>query len=156
MTVRSLAALMFAAAAVPSPAPGQAEPAAGFAGLRQGGFIMSSLVMEAMKQEIASGREARSETYTASGLQRWAHALPLAFPAGSGEGEGGGYTQPRPAIWRDRAGFEKAAANYAAAADRLVTLARANDTPGFRAQLRTVSATCDACHAVYKDGPGGR
>jgi cytochrome c556 len=55
-------------------------------------------------------------------------------------------------IWRDRGGFEAAAANYAAQADKLSDLAKANDTEGFKAQLDVLAQACDACHGRFKAG----
>jgi cytochrome c556 len=58
-------------------------------------------------------------------------------------------------IWRDRANFDTAAANYAAATAKLASLAAANDTPGF-AQLAEVNQACGLCHARFKAGDQGR
>jgi len=58
-------------------------------------------------------------------------------------------------IWRDRAGFDRAAANYMDATARLTALAAANDTPGFSRQLELVNQACGSCHAQYKEGAQG-
>ena len=157
MPLRTIAAVV-ALALVGGVARAQAAPPApaSFVSLRQGGFVMSSIVLATMEQAVAAGRGSQSQAYTALGLSRWAHGLPMMFPAGSGEGETPLFTQARPAVWRDPAGFAKAAGAFGAATDQLVALAKADDTPGFKAQLARVSQACDACHAVYKDGPGGR
>ena len=76
--------------------------------------------------------------------------LPSLFPAGTGPGATAMQTHALPAIWTDRAGFEKAAANYASAADKLSEFARADDAAGFAQQLGVVSKACDACHSDYK------
>jgi cytochrome c556 len=60
-----------------------------------------------------------------------------------------------PTVWSDRAGFEQAAANYAAAADKLAGLAQANDKEGFTAQLEQVNLACNFCHTTYKEGDRG-
>ena len=77
------------------------------------------------------------------------------FPAGTGKGETSVNSQALPTIWRDRAGFDRAAANYADATTRLVALAAANDTAGFTRQLEEVNTACGSCHARYKDGGQG-
>jgi cytochrome c556 len=77
------------------------------------------------------------------------------FPAGTGKGETSTNSQALPAIWRDRAGFDRAAANYADATARLVALAAANNTDGFTKQLEEVDQACGSCHARFKEGAQG-
>jgi len=77
------------------------------------------------------------------------------FPAGSGPGDTSEMTQALPPVWSNRAGFVKAAGDYAAAADRLMQLSEANDTAGFKSQLVALHQTCDACHAQFKGGMQG-
>jgi cytochrome c556 len=77
------------------------------------------------------------------------------FPAGTGQGETSADTQARPEIWRDRAGFERAAANYADQTAQLAALAVANDTAGFTKQLEVVNQACAICHGRYKGGDQG-
>jgi cytochrome c556 len=78
--------------------------------------------------------------------------MPAMFPSGTGIGETSVKTQAKPEIWKDRATFEQRAADYAAAADKLADLAKANDAEDFKAQLAEVSLKCDACHATFKAG----
>jgi cytochrome c556 len=116
---------------------------------------MSVVVMGVMRDAMKAGQEAKTQGYVATGLAKWSKVLPTLFVGGSGIGEATMQTQAKPVIWSDRAGFEQAAANYATATAKLVDLANANDTEGFKAQLAEVSRKCDACHAVYKAGPQG-
>jgi cytochrome c556 len=88
-------------------------------------------------------------------LAKWAKALPRMFPSGTGQGETSATSQALPLIWRDRANFDAAAANYAAATARLAALAAANDTAGFTTQLEEVNQTCGLCHARFKAGDQG-
>jgi cytochrome c556 len=118
---------------------------------RQASLDMSSITFRSMGDAIKAGREAKSQAYPASVLAKWAKVLPGMFPPGSGEGA----TQARPAVWRDRPGFEKAAANYADATAKLAALASANDTAGFTTQLDAVNLACAACHSRYKNGDQG-
>jgi len=71
------------------------------------------------------------------------------------QGETSATSQALPLIWRDRANFDKAAANYAAATAQLAALATANDTPGFTKQLEEVNQACGLCHARFKAGDQG-
>ncbi len=136
------------------------EAPAGVSGLdaiaaRQASLDMSSITFRSMGDAMQAGREAKSQGYSAASLAKWAKALPRMFPAGTGQGETSADTQARPDIWRDRAGFERAAANYADQTGRLAALAAANDTAGFTKQLDVVNQACAICHGRYKAGAQG-
>jgi len=151
----ALSAALFGLAAA-----GLSEDGPGVSGLdviaaRQASLDMSSITFRSMGDAMKAGREAKSQGYPAASLAKWAKALPLMFPAGTGEGETSASTQALPIIWRDRANFDRAAAFYAAATARLAELAAANDTPGFTKQLEEVNQACGACHARYKAGDQG-
>ena len=122
---------------------------------RQASLDMSSITFRSMGDAMKAGREAKSQSYPAAVLAKWAKALPQMFPPGTGKGETSAETQARPAIWRDRAGFYRAAANYADATARLAALAAANDTAGFTSQLDEVNRACGLCHGGFKEGDQG-
>jgi len=143
----------FTAVALPQESPGVPGPDAIAA--RQASLDMSSITFRAMGDAMKAGREAKSQGYFAASLAKWAKALPGMFPAGTGKGETSTNSQALPSIWRDRAGFERAAANYADATARLSVMAEANDTAGFTKQLDEVQQACSFCHARYKEGAQG-
>jgi cytochrome c556 len=154
LIVLSAALIGFAAAGLPQ------ERTAGVSGLdaiaaRQASLDMSSITFRSMSDAMKAGREAKSQGYPSAALAKWAKALPRMFPPGTGQGETPADSQALLAIWRDRAGFDRAAANYAAATARLAALATANDTAGFTRQLEEVDRACGLCHAQYKDGDQG-
>lgn len=122
---------------------------------RQASLDMSSITFRSMVDAMKAGREAKSQGYPAAALGKWANALPRMFPPGTGKGETPVSTQALSLIWRDRAGFDRAAANYVDAAARLTALAAANDTPGFSRQLEKVDQACGSCHVRYKEGAQG-
>jgi cytochrome c556 len=122
---------------------------------RQASLDMSSITFHSMSDAMKAGREAKSQGYPAAVLAKWAKALPRMFPAGTGMGETSATTQARVAIWRDRASFDQAAANYADATAKLAALAASNDTTAFTSQLEAVNQACNACHARYKAGDQG-
>jgi cytochrome c556 len=119
---------------------------------RQASLDMSSITLRYMVDAVKAGREAKSLGYPAAVLAKWAKTLPRMFPAGTGQGETSVASQALPLIWRDRANFETAAANYAAATAQLAALAAANDTSGFTKQLDEVNQACGLCHARFKAG----
>jgi cytochrome c556 len=122
---------------------------------RQASLDMSSITFRSMREAMNAGTEPKSVGYPAAALAKWAKALSRMFPPGTGQGETSAFSQALPAIWKDRAGFDQAAADYAAATTRLAALAAANDTAGFTKQLEEVNQACGACHARYKAGAQG-
>jgi cytochrome c556 len=116
---------------------------------------MSSITLRYMVDAMKAGREAKSQGYPAAVLAKWAKALPRMFPAGTGQGETSAASQALPLIWRDRANFDRAAANYAEATAQLAALAASNDTPAFTKQLDEVNQACGLCHARFKAGDQG-
>jgi cytochrome c556 len=123
---------------------------------RQASFQMSQAVFGSMRRAMDGGTvEAKTMAYPSGALAHWAKALPGMFAAGTGPEAVSLKMRAKPEIWKDRAGFDKDAADYAAAAEKLFDLAKANDTAGFKAQLVEVDKTCDACHAAYRAKAGG-
>ena len=122
---------------------------------RQASLDMSSITLRSVRDALSAGREAKTQAYAATALAKWAKALPRMFPAGTGAGETSADTQALPAVWRDRAGFEQAAANYADATAKLATLAASNDAAACAKQLDEVDQACNACHSRYKAGAQG-
>ena len=154
LIVLSGASLVFVATGSPQ------DVTAGVSGLdaiaaRQASLDMSSITFRSMGAAMKAGRDAKSQGYPAAALAKWAKALPRMFPPGTGQGETSAFSQALAAIWKDRAGFDQAAANYAAATARLAALAAANDTAGFTKQLEEVDQACAVCHAFYKAGDQG-
>src|SRR5215469_3432247 len=112
-------------------APPQAVTPEQIIAARQASFDMSVMTMAEMKTAAASGSDVKKQFYPAKTISRWAHVLPTLFPQGTEEGATPAETHALPSVWNDRAGFEKAAANYAAAADKLEEFAKDGDSTGF-------------------------
>ena len=118
---------------------------------RQAAMMLSGVAMGSIKAAIDAGQPIAGQRFPTRALSRWAHAVPGAFPAGSGA-EAGVRTNAKPEIWSDRAGFDARAADFAAAADRLAELAAGEDPAAFAAQWAVVRASCQSCHDGYKAG----
>jgi len=148
----SLAACAFtlAAMAVAAPASSPTVTAEQIIAARQASLDMSVMTMAEMKSAVASGADIKKQFYPAKTLARWARVLPTLFPSGTEEGATPAETHALPSVWSDRTAFEKAAANYAAAADKLEDFAKDGDSAGFSNQLAIVSKACDACHDNFK------
>lgn len=144
-------ALTIAAAAVGGDAaPVQAPTADQIIAARQASYDMSVATINEMKLAVAAGQDVKKQFYPAHALSRWSKVLPTMFPAGTEPGATATETHALAAVWSDRAGFEKAAANYQAATSKLADLAQAGDTAGFSTQLNDLSKACDACHDKYR------
>jgi len=86
---------------------------------------------------VASGFETMRHTAEAAG------AL---FPAGS---ETGGDTEAKSTIWSDRAGFDQALADFAAAVDAAIAAAP-KSVEELKPVLSDVTKTCKGCHDGYR------
>jgi cytochrome c556 len=117
---------------------------------RQASYDMSVATINEMKLAVAAGQDVKKQFYPARALERWSKVLPTMFPAGTEPGATSAETHALPVVWTDRAGFEKAAADYQAATSKLSNLAQAGDSAGFSTQLSDLSKACDACHDKYK------
>lgn len=68
------------------------------------------------------------------------------FQKGSDTGE----TEAMPAIWTDWAGFQKAAANTAEAAEKVAMVAKGGDASATGDALKALGGTCGACHKTFR------
>jgi cytochrome c556 len=114
---------------------------------RQAAFDMSAASFGGIKAALARGADVKTLGFPAGGIAKWAHALPGLFPAGSG----GAPSHALPTVWSDRAGFEKAAADYASAAGAMAAAAKAGDKDAFSAAFAQTGQACDACHKAYRE-----
>jgi cytochrome c556 len=133
-----------------APAPSRVLTPEQIIAARQASLDLSVMDMAEMKTAVTDGLDVKKQFYPARTLARWARALPSMFPEGTGQGATSVETHALANVWTDRAGFEKAAATYAAAADKLGQLAQAGDSAGFATQLAAVAKTCDGCHDNFK------
>jgi cytochrome c556 len=114
---------------------------------RQGGYDLMSALVGVMKTGVQSGADVKQYKDAADAIANWGKTIPLMFPAGT---ETGHETKALPAIWSDRAGFDKDAAALADAAQKLSQLAAADDKAGFAQQFQATGAACGACHRAYR------
>ena len=115
---------------------------------RQAGYDLQAGVVAAMKAGGESGADVKQCDDGAKGLVSWGHVIPTLFPDGTQTGHD---TKAKAEIWSDREGFEKAAANFTTAAEKLETLAAADDKAGFAAQFKETAGTCGACHRQFRN-----
>ncbi len=114
---------------------------------RQAGFDLQAGNVGAMKAVIVAGGDVKPFKDAAKGLSNWGHVIPSMFPDGTQTGHD---THALPAVWSDRAGFEKAAETFWIQADKLAVLAEANDKAGFATQYTATTQACGACHRNFR------
>ncbi len=115
---------------------------------RQAGFDLQQGVFAEMKAVVDAGGPVKPLTDGAKGLSSWGHIIPSMFPDGTQTGRN---TKAKAEIWSDRAGFEKASANFYAEAEKLQKTAEADDKDAFAAQFKATGAACGACHRAYRE-----
>jgi cytochrome c556 len=125
----------------------QATPDAIIAG-RQAAYDYQGAMAGLMKGAVDGGAtEVKPYANGAKAMVAWGKAIPGMFPTGT---ETGHNTKALPTVWSDRAGFEKAAANFVAAAEKLQTAAEANNKEEFAVDFKATAQACGACHNTYR------
>lgn len=114
---------------------------------RQAGYDLLGSVAVDMKHAVDAGADVTGFADNAAAMANWGRAIPGLFPPGT---ESGHNTKALPAIWSDRAGFEKAAANFTDAAEKLSEAAKSGDKSAFADALKATGGTCGACHKAYR------
>ncbi len=114
---------------------------------RQAGLDLVTGSFSGMREAVIHRLPVRPFAGSAYAIAKWMQQFPTLFPAGSDRGDD---TKALPAIWRDRAAFDKDAASASAAARKLAILARADNGPRFAAQLKVLGDTCGTCHKQFR------
>ncbi|HEY1932037.1 MAG TPA: cytochrome c [Acetobacteraceae bacterium] len=137
------AALAFVAAGVGAAYAEGFDPIAS----RQAGQDLLAGDFSGINAVVKANGSAKTLEKPAAALARWMHQFPTLFPPGSDKGDN---TKAKPEIWSDPAGFNKAADDFVAQANKLVMLAKADDAASMPAQVKAVGAACVACHKKFK------
>lgn len=113
---------------------------------RQAGQDLLAGDFAGIRQGVEHKADVKAFANSATAMARWMKQFPSTFPPGSDKGA----TKALPTVWTDEAGFHQAAVNFVEAADKLAQLAKAGDTAGFTAQVKTVGDACGACHDKFR------
>ena len=113
---------------------------------RKAGQDLLSGTFAGIKAVITLKGDVKTLENPGKAIQRWALVFPTLFPAGSDKGE----TKAAPAIWTDRAGFEKAAMTLSSAGEKLSVAAKAGDETAVAAAYKEIGDACGACHKDYR------
>lgn len=139
-----LAAALAAAVAVPvGLALGQAQVIQE----RQEAMKAMSESVQAIQRVVQAGGPASAAAAPARVVAERAPQVKTLFPPGSDQGA---RTRALPAIWSDRAGFERYADTLATQAPALLAAAEGNDTAALGRALQAIGDTCGGCHRANR------
>jgi cytochrome c556 len=120
---------------------------AGIVETRQAGMALQSADFAGIRAVVAAKGDVKTLENPAKAIARWIKQFPTLFPAGTEQGHD---TKALPAIWSDKAGFQKAADDLAEASTKMAELAKAGDTDAVTAQVKVMGDACAACHRTYR------
>lgn len=114
--------------------------------VRKAGYGLQGAILGDLKRAVdARADEVKVFKPNAEAILAWSKVIPTLFPDATEKD-----TRALPAVWSDRAGFEKAAATLAAAAETLVRAADANDPAAFASAFKATAEACGACHRGFR------
>ncbi len=114
---------------------------------RRAGFKHMGENFKAMKHAIDAGADVKPMAARAAEIEAWAKKFPGLFPADT---KTGGGTHAKPAIWSDRAGFDKINKELQLQAAKLQQAAQSGDKAAFAAQWKATAKVCGQCHHGYR------
>ncbi len=127
----------------------QAQSVADTIAARQAGFKKTGENAGAIKKALDAGADLKTVAANAQEIADWGKKIPTMVPAGSGP-ESGVKTRALPAIWADKADFDKKAADLSAAATTLVAALNGTDKAAAGAAFQALGGACAACHRTYR------
>ena len=115
--------------------------------MRQVGMDLAGGDWLFIRSVVAAKGDVKPLEAPAKALARWGKTIPVVFPPGSDKGDD---TKALPAIWSDRAGFEKSASQMQEAATKVADAAKAGDADTVTAQAKILGESCGGCHRHYR------
>ncbi|WP_291295800.1 cytochrome c [Elioraea sp.] len=113
---------------------------------RKDGFKAMAGNMEAI-QRIVEGRQPTAGAVApARAIAEHAPRIKTLFPPGSDSGQ----TRALPAIWSDRAGFDRVSDGFVTQANALVAAAESGNAGTLSSALQATGQACGVCHRPYR------
>jgi cytochrome c556 len=106
--------------------------------------------MEAMAAIARAGSDPRPAVERVEAVQRFFVNFGQRFPAGTQQGAAGLDTRALPAIWTDRAGFDRVEAALTPRLAALREAAASGNAQNFAQALQATGAACGDCHRPYR------
>ncbi len=115
---------------------------------RQAGQALVGASFADMKHAVdTKATDLKTYKAMAEAIGRWIQVFPALFPPGTEKGHN---TKALPAIWSDRATFDKRASDLAAETKKLAQAADANDPAAFAIAFQDTGKACGACHHDFR------
>lgn len=105
---------------------------------------------EAMQAIARAGGDPRPAVARIEEMERFFAGFPARFPAGTQQGAPGVDSRALPAIWTDRANFERLNANLLPRLAALKEVAQAGNASAFPGALQQMGAACGECHRSFR------
>ncbi len=113
---------------------------------RRAGLKRMGEHMQAMKGVVDNKGDVRPLAATVDDMIAWYRSMPERFPDGSDRGD----TRALPAIWTEKANFERVNANMINQLQNLRAGAASGDPAAFAAAYGQTGQTCGTCHRPYR------
>ena len=144
-----LLVLAFAVVCAAGPArAAQAPPDLDIIAARQAGQALVGGTFIGLSQAAKNNiQDVKPFAPAAKALTVWEDQFMKMFPPGSEQGHN---TKALPAIWTDRATFQKDAQNIVQQAAKLQKIAESGDQAAFGDQVKALGEACQTCHKQFK------
>ena len=117
---------------------------------RRDGLKAMGAHMEAMAAIARSGGDPRPAVARIEEMERFFSTFATRFPDGTAMGNPGIDSRALPAIWQNKADFERLPGGVIARLATLKQAAAAGDTAAFAPALQATGAACGECHRPYR------
>jgi cytochrome c556 len=117
---------------------------------RRDGLKQMGAHMVAMAAIARSGSDPRPAVARIEEMERFYATFNSRFPEGTAMGSPGIDSKAQPAIWQNRADFDRLPGNLLARLATLKQAAAAGDTAAFAPALQATGAACGECHRPYR------
>ena len=117
---------------------------------RREGLKAVGVIFTAVGDTMRAGGDPRALAPRIAEVEAFFVGFGARFPAGTQQGAPGIDTRALPAIWTDRAGFDRAEAALPARLTALREAAASGNVAAFQAAVQATGAACGDCHRPYR------
>lgn len=117
---------------------------------RRDGLKAVGVIFTAVGDTMRAGGDPRALAPRIAEVEAFFVVFGARFPAGTQQGAPGIDTRALPAIWTDRAGFDRAEAALPARLAALREAAASGNVANFQAATQAAGAACGDCHRPYR------
>lgn len=117
---------------------------------RREGLKAVGVIFTAVGDTMRAGGDPRALAPRIAEVEAFFVGFGARFPAGTQQGAPGLDTRALPAIWTDRAGFDRAEAALPARLTALREAAASGNVAAFQAAVQATGAACGDCHRPYR------